>query len=181
MATGPERPAPADRASRICVSSGAGGAGCLLASATWHAVWDAAHNGPPEIRPVLLASVANSTTSCCSRSVSGILFPLLLFLGLCRRGPVTRGLSQADDDRRACDGAPCSLRPGSPGFRTHCRRTAVDRTLSSCWLCPCWHGISIVIGESIGPTGSFWRSTYPPRWRFISPGTSRGGTGRSTG
>ena len=57
-------------------------AGCLLASATWHAVWDAAHNGPPEIRPVLLGISRELDNILLLQVRVGILFPLLLFLGL---------------------------------------------------------------------------------------------------
>jgi len=57
-------------------------AGCLLAPATWHAVWDAAHNGPPETRPALLGVSHNLDNVLLLQIRIGILFPLLLFLGL---------------------------------------------------------------------------------------------------
>jgi hypothetical protein len=57
-------------------------AGCLLAPATWHSVWDAAHNGPPEIRPALLDVSRELDNILLLQMRIGILFPLLLFLGL---------------------------------------------------------------------------------------------------
>lgn len=57
-------------------------AGTLLASATWHAVWDAAHNGPAEIRPALLGVSSELDNILLLQIRIGILFPLLLFLGL---------------------------------------------------------------------------------------------------
>jgi hypothetical protein len=57
-------------------------AGCLLAPATWHSVWDAAHNGPLEIRPALLNLSGALDNILLLQLRIGILFPLLLFLGL---------------------------------------------------------------------------------------------------
>lgn len=57
-------------------------AGSLLAAATWHVVWDAAHNGPPEIRPALLDVSRELDNILLLQLRVCVLFALLLFLGL---------------------------------------------------------------------------------------------------
>lgn len=57
-------------------------AGTLLASATWHAVWDAAQNGPTEIRPTMLGISRELDNILLLQIRIGVLFPLFLYLGL---------------------------------------------------------------------------------------------------
>lgn len=57
-------------------------AGCLLAPATWHSVWYAAHNGPPGIRWPLLEVSRELDNILLLQIRVGILFPLLVFLAL---------------------------------------------------------------------------------------------------
>jgi hypothetical protein len=57
-------------------------AGFLLASATWHAVWDAAHNGPPAMRPALLEVSRELDNILLLQIRVGVLFVLFVFLGL---------------------------------------------------------------------------------------------------
>lgn len=57
-------------------------AGFLLASATWHGVWYAAHDGPPQIRAAMLDVSRELDNVLILQIRVGILFPLFLFLGL---------------------------------------------------------------------------------------------------
>ena len=57
-------------------------AGFLLASATWHMVWYASQNGPPEIRSAMLSLSSALDNILLLQIRIGILFPLFLFLGL---------------------------------------------------------------------------------------------------
>jgi hypothetical protein len=57
-------------------------AGFLLASATWHGVWHAAHDGPMQIRSAMLNVSRELDNILLLQTQIGILFPLFLFLGL---------------------------------------------------------------------------------------------------
>ena len=57
-------------------------AGFLLAAGTWHSVWYAAHDGPPQIRSAMLDVSRELDNILLLQIRVGILFALFLFLGL---------------------------------------------------------------------------------------------------
>lgn len=155
-------------------------AGCLLAPATWHAVWDAAHNGPPAIRPVFLGISQNLDNILLLQIRIGILFPLFVFLGLRARN------SDSGFHKRMMITAPAMALPAAFDRIEWIPHTLPHGPLSTdlyplLALAPCWRGICSETGASIALTGSCWPSICRPRCWSITPGTSHGGTRRSGG